>query len=52
MKINTCNNQNRKLIYKKWKMKQKRVRNLPWRNHCTTLARKTEKESRAQNGGA
>jgi len=33
-------------------MKQKRVRNLPWRIHGTTLAGKTEKESHARNGGA
>jgi len=33
-------------------MKQKRVRNLPWRNRGTTLAGNTEKESRARNRGA
>ena len=52
MKINTCNNWNWKLIYKKLKMKQKWVRNLPWRNYGTTLARKIEKESRAWDEGA
>ena len=46
MKINTCNNRNSKIIYTKWKMKQKRVRNLPWRNGGTTIAGKTPRSGR------
>jgi len=44
MKLKTCNNRNWKLIYKKRKIKQKRVRNLPWTNRDTTVVEKTEKE--------
>ena len=46
MKINTCNNRNSKIIYTKWKMKQKRVRNLPWRNGGTTIAGKISRSGR------
>jgi len=45
MKINTCNNRNSKIIYTKWKKKQKRVRNLPWRNGGTTIAGKKREGS-------
>ena len=46
MKINICNNRNSKIIYTKWKMKQKRVRNLPWRNGSTTIAGKKLRSGR------